>query len=177
MELTPHYRRFFRAMLRFALIMLVAGGITGLVYQEMTKSLTYMVLDPGLRIEGLQRLAVLHGHSFLIGAVMPIVWLAMLYFSLLLGAPPIGPRGLRWIFWTYVPSAATVVMLIFYKGTHFVIELRGGSRDFSAINAGVFGGNKLLRGLAYGGSHSVATVALGVFAVCVWRTLSKAPRT
>lgn len=173
MELTEHYRRFFRAMLRFAVLMLVVGGLMGLVYQEMSKSLTYLELEPGLRIEGLQRLAILHGHSFLIGTLMPIVWLAMLYFSLLLGAAPITPRGLKWIYWTYVPSAVSVIALILYKGTHFILELRDGNRDFVAINQGVFGGNKLLRGLAYGGSHTLATISLGIFAVYVWRALSR----
>ena len=174
MELPEHYRWFYRSMIRFALIMLVVGGVMGLVYQEMTKSLTYSELPPGLRIEGLQRLAILHGHSFLIGTVMPVVWLAMLYFCQMLGAPAITQKGLKWIYWTYVLSAASVILLALYKGTHFVLELRGGNRDFDAINQGVFGGSKLARGFAYGGSHTLATVSLVIFAVCLWRSLSRA---
>lgn len=173
MEWTPAYRRFFRAILRFALVMLVVGGVTGVAYQELTKSLSYEILEPGLRIEGLQRLAILHGHSFLIGTVMPMVWLLMLYLALKLGAPPVSARGLAWVYWTYVPSAVSVVALILYKGIHFVLEIRAGNRDFDAINQGIFGGSKLVRGLAYGGSHTLATVALLIFSVCMWRSLSR----
>ena len=173
-EIPEHYRPFYRLFLRFAMLMLVFGGIAGILFQEMTKSMSYDDVGPGVRLEAVYHLALLHGHGFLIGAVMPIVWIAALQMALALGAPPLSKKALAWIKWTYLPGAISVLALIAYKGVVYVDRVKAGERDFAAIHASLFDGNKLARGLAYGLSHTVATIGLGIFGWAVWRSLSKA---
>ena len=172
MSLPEHYRTFYRRFIRMALLMLVFGGLAGILFQEMTHSLKYADLPPGRRLEAVYHLALLHGHSFLIGAVMPLCWVATLHVGLALGARPVTPRALAWVTWTYIPGALSVVALIGYKGVHYVLQVRAGVTDFDVIHQGLFGGVRLLRGIVYGLSHTVATVGLAVFAWVVWRSLS-----
>jgi len=169
---TPeHYRPFYRLFLRFALIMLVYGGVAGILFQELTHSLKYADIGPGVRLEGVYHLALLHGHAFLIGAVMPICWVAALHVALAMDARPVSARALRWIAWTYLPGAVSVVGLITYKGMHYVLSIRAGERDFDVIHEGIFGGARVVRGIVYGASHTIATVGLVVFAWVYWRSL------
>jgi len=167
-----HYRSFSRTFLRFAIIMLVFGGLAGVLFQEMTKHMSYADYPPGLRLEGVYHLALLHGHSFLIGAVMPIAWVVALKIGLELGGKPVTQRALAWIKWSYLVGAVSVLGLITYKGIHFVLCLQDGTRDFAQIQESLFGGNHLMRGLAYGLSHTVATASLIVFGWILWRSLA-----
>ena len=175
-----HYRSFYLTFLRFAIIMLVFGGLAGVLFQEMTKSMIYgdeaPNVPPGVRLESVYHLALLHGHGFLIGAIMPICWITALQIALRLGCDPLSRKALRWIKWTYLPGAVSVLALIAYKGVVYVDRVKAGDRDFAAIHASLFGGNKLARGLAYGLSHTVATVGLIIFGWLLWRSLKKAGR-
>lgn len=173
MDTPAHYRRFYVFFIKFALWMLVVGGIAGILFQEMTKGLGYDKVEPGVRLEAVYHLALLHGHAFLIGALMPVAWIGILHMCRKLGADEITPRALRWVVWTYVPGAISVLALICYKGMHYVIQVRGGESDFAAIHAGIFGGNRLVRGLVYGLSHTIATVGLIVFGWVIWKSLKK----
>ena len=173
LELPPHYRALYRLFLRFAVVMLVFGGLAGVLFQELTSSVTYAQLAPGVRLEAFYHLALLHGHGFLIGTVMPLCWIVALNTALRLGAPPASAGALRWIIWTYLPGAISILGLITYKGLHYVQCIKGGETDFAAIHAGILGGNRLLRGIVYGLSHTVATVGLIIFAVVIWRGLNR----
>jgi hypothetical protein len=175
-EVPNHYRSFYAFFMRFALVMLVVGGFAGVLFQEMTGRITFADVPPGVHLETNYRLALVHGHSFLIGAVMPVAWIAILHFALVLGARPVGARGLKWVMWTYVPGTVSVLALLLYKGVHYVAAVKGGERDFDRIHRGIFGGLRLLRGLAYGLSHTVATLGLVIFAVVVWRSLRSLPK-
>lgn len=169
-----HYRAFYRTFLRFAIVMLVFGGLAGILFQEMTKKLKYGDIEPGVRLEAVYHLALLHGHGFLIGAVMPICWVGAMHLTLSLGGPPISRKALGWVKWTYLPGALSVLALICYKGMVYVNRVKAGDRDFAAIHESLFGGNHLARGLAYGLSHTVATVGLIIFGRVLWVSLAKA---
>lgn len=170
-ELPDHYRRFYIAFIRMSLIMLVVGGVAGILFQEMTHSLRFKDVPPGRRLESTYHLALAHGHSFLIGAVMPVCWVAILHVGLALGRRPVGARALKWIAATYIPGAVSVVSLILYKGMHYVLAVKAGEQDFDVIHHSLFGGVRWLRGLVYGTSHTVATVGLCIFAWLMWRNL------
>ena len=172
MAVPRHYRAFCVYFIRFSLIMLVIGGFVGVLYQEMTGKIRFADVPPGMHIETGYRLAVIHGHFFLIGAVMPIVWITILKVVHELGGRPVGERALDWIRGTYSVGAVSVTALLLYKGLHYVIEVKKGERDFDKIHAGIFGGVRWIRAVAYASSHTIATVALVLFAVVVWRALS-----
>jgi len=173
LDLPLHYRRFYLFFIRFALLMLVVGGLAGILFQEMTKHLGFDSVEPGVRLEAVYHLALLHGHAFLIGVLMPIAWVGMLHIGMKLGGTEISQRAMRWVVWTYVPGALSVLALITYKGMYYVMRVSAGDRDFDAIHGGLFGGSRLLRGLAYGLSHTIATVGLFIFGWVLWRSLKK----
>lgn len=167
-----HYRPFYRLFLRFAILMLIFGGLAGILFQEMTKGLDYgtegVAVPPGVRLETIYHLALLHGHGFLIGAIMPICWITAMQTALGLGGAPLSRKALAWVKWTYLPGALSVLALIAYKGVVYVNKVKAGERDFEAIHESLFGGNHLARGLAYGISHTVATIGLIIFGRVLW---------
>ena len=168
-----HYRPFFRLFLGFGLVMLVFGGLAGVLFQEMTGKVKYETLEPGIRFEAFYRLAIVHGHSFLVGFLMPVAWLSVLTIALRMGARPLSAKTLRWIAWTYIPGAISVVGLVLYKGMVYVTRVKEGETDFDAIHQSLFWGSRAIRGIVYGTSHTVATIGLVIFAVAVWRSLGR----
>ena len=85
---------------------IVVGGFAGVLFQELTKSLKYADIEPGHRIELVYRLAVIHGHSFLIGCLMPIAWLMILRILQRLGAPDLTPDDVALVPQSDLPTAA-----------------------------------------------------------------------
>lgn len=177
MELPAHYRGFYRFNTIFALVMLVMGGIAGLVYVELAKPLDFQKAPPGVHLETIYRLAILHGHCFLVGAVVPMVWVLILQVGRWLGCRPVGAAALRWSQWTYIPGAISILALLGYKGWHYVdrVLAYGPEADFSRIHAELFGGSRLYSGLAHGVGHTIATIGLIIFTVAVIRSLCAAP--
>lgn len=176
MPIPSHYRSFYVRFIKFSLIMLVFGGFAGVLFQEMTGKIKFAELAPGVHLEALYRLALVHGHSFLIGAVMPIVWIAILEVCRKLGCREVSEKSLAWVFWTYLTGCASVIGLLLYKGVHYVVCVKRGERDFDAIHASIFGGVRWLRAIAYASAHTIATIALVIFAVVIWRSLATRSR-
>ncbi|MEZ6195919.1 MAG: DUF2871 family protein [Planctomycetota bacterium] len=175
MPLPEHYRRFYRFNATFALLMLVVGGIAGLVYVEITRPLDFAKAPPGVHLEATYRLAILHGHCFLVGAIVPMIWVLILQTGRWLGAAPVGAGALRWSLWTYVPGALGVIGLLGYKGWHYTSRLLayGPDADFDRIHAELFGGSRAMSGAFHGISHTVATVGLIIFTVAVLRSFGR----
>ena len=140
-DIPSHYRSIFRLYLRFAVVMMFVALLTGILFQESAKKTPYSgFLPPGLHLETIWHLALLHGHVFLLGVLIPLGVTWMLYLGLALGYPPIGPKPLRAGAWHYLPAAAIVVALMVYKGYHFQLGVRHHNLDFQSLNASLFMG-------------------------------------
>ena len=172
MNLPDHYRAFTRTWLRFALVMLVAAPLLGLAFEESAKRAPVTAALPaGAHMEAILPLALVHGHAFLIGAVLPLALVFMLHLGLSMGFRPVGPRALAWATRLYLPGAAASVALMLYKGYHWVLGVRFGHTDFAAWNAAFFGGNAALRAAAYGLAHTAMSVGLILLAIAFWRSM------
>ena len=168
------YRRTFPIYLRFAIVMIFVGLLTGILFQESAKKTPVSdILPPGLHLETVLHLALLHGHSFLIGVLIPLAITWMLSLGIWLGYPPIGDKSLKVGTWLYLPSAVVVILLMIYKGYHFQLGVRSGILNFQELNASLFMGNHALRAAIYGLAHSAMAVGLGTIAVSFWRTIKK----
>ena len=172
MSLPDHYRRFFRTQLRFALLMMAVALLTGICFQESGKKVHIDAAVPvGAHLEYILGLALVHGHTFLIGVLVPLALTWMLQLGLNLGLPPLSPLSLRTATALYVPGALAVVALMLVKSYHFILGVRHGVTDFNLLNQSFLGGGHALRAGLYGASHAAMAAGLAVFAVGFWRSL------
>lgn len=175
MTIPEHYRRMFQIFLRYAVIMIFVGLLTGVLFQESAKKTPYSALLPaGVHMETVIHLALLHGHSFLVGVLIPLSVSWMFYLGLALGFQPVGEKVIKVGTWLYLPASIVVVLLMIYKGYHYQMAVRHGIYDFATIHASYFMGNHALRASVYGLSHTAMAVGLGTLAVGFWRSMKKA---
>lgn len=172
MNIPEHYRALYRTWLRFAIVMMVIALLAGLSFEESAKRAPVSAALPaGVHLEAILPLALVHGHAFLLGAVMPLSLLFMLHLGLTAGFKPLGAKTLRWATWLYLPGAAVSVALLLYKGYHWVLGVRFGHTDFAAWNAAFFGGNEALRAATYGLAHTAMSLGMVILAVAFWRSM------
>jgi hypothetical protein len=169
-----HYRKFYLVFMRFAIVMMIFGLLMGITFQESSKKAPISAaLPPGMHLEAIIDLALTHGHIFLIGALIPLALTWLLSLALSLGFEPVSERSLKIGARLYIPGAIGAVLLMIYKGYHYILGVRNGQFDFEKLHDTFFFGSHAARGAAYGLSHTLMAVGLGFIAVGVWRTLKK----
>ena len=168
-----HYRDCTRTLLRYAVVATIVALLSGVLFQESSKKLSYADAAPGLRLESLLSLALVHGHVFLVAVLIPIAMASALFLARKVGGAELSSRTLHWLTRGYLPFAALTVALMLYKGYHVLLAVRHGARDLDAVDASFFGGNALVRHSIYGTAHTAMAVSLGVFAIALWRSLAR----
>jgi len=174
--LPDSYRSTIRSLIRFAIVLLALGLLSGVAFQESSKKLDYAEVAPGARLEAVLSLALVHGHMLVTGVLMPLALAAALDLARRSGGGELSARTLRWFTWGYLPCTAATLALMLYKGYHTLLSVRLGARDFDAIDAAYFGGLVPLRHATYGLTHIGMAVSLGVVGVALWRSLKPAAR-
>ena len=170
-NLPGHYRRSLIALLRYAIVMGFVGLLAGLAFQESTRKLTYAMAGAGLHLEAILGLALVHGHVFVMGTILPLVLGGALLMARKAGGREVGPRAMAWLVRGYLPFAAASILLQLVKAYHVLLAVRGGASDLAVIDAAFLGGSHLLRMGLYGIIHTGMGVTLGVFLVALWRSL------
>jgi hypothetical protein len=173
-EIPAHYSAALRTLLRYAVVMTIVALLSGVLFQESSKKLDYTQIAPGARLEAVLSLALVHGHVFLTGVLIPIAMGGALLLARKAGGTELSPTPLRWLTRGYLPFVTVAVLLMLYKGYHTLLSVRFGARDFDAIDANYFGGLIWLRHGVYGLSHIAMSLSLGVFVVALWRSLRRA---
>lgn len=174
MTLPAHYQRFCRTHLRFALVMILVALLAGISFQESGKKLHVSeVLPVGAHLEYLLGLALVHGHIFLVGVLLPLAFTWMLHLGLALGLEPLTPRTLACTTAFYLPGSVLTVLLMLLKGYHLLLGARHGALDYNKLNDAFLGSSHLLRAGAYGLGHFVMAVGLGFLGVGLWRSLGR----
>ena len=172
-ETPPHYRETARTLLRYAVAMTIVALLAGVLFQESSKKLDYAEAAPGLRLEAILSLALVHGHVFTTGVLIPTAMAGALFLARKAGGAVLSPRPLRWLTRGYLPLVAVTMALMLYKGYHVLLAVRHGARDLDAVDASYFGGVTWLRHGVYGAAHIGMAVSLGVFVVALWRSLRR----
>ncbi len=168
-----HYRRTVRVYLRFAMVCLIVGLLSGVAFQESSKKFNAAAVGDLSYWDANLRLALVHGHIFFIGVLLPVAMLGMLHLARSYGGAEIGPKALRWTSRLYLPCAAVTVALMLYKGYHVLLSARFGVTELGAIDAAYFGGLTALRHTVYGLAHTGMAVGLGIFVWSLWRNLRR----
>jgi hypothetical protein len=176
-QLPQHYQQTFKTYLKYAVIMTVFSLLMGIVFQESSKKAPVSALLPaGAHLEAILSLALVHGHAFMIGVLVPMTVTWMLSLGFWMGFPAISKASLEWGTRLYLPSSAVALLLMIYKGYHYVLGVRSGQTDFVAMHNMLFGGSHALRAIAYGVTHTVMAIGLGIIVIQFWKTLSKQTR-
>ncbi len=168
----PHYTRAIRTLLRYALVLMVVGLLSGVAYQESSKKVSLAPGPGGLRYwEATLHLALVHGHIMVTAVLLPIALASVLHLARAHGGREVSPQALRWAVGTYLPCVTATVSLMLYKGYHVLLSVRAGKEDIVEIDAALFGGSTALRHGLYGLSHVGMAFGLCTFAWCLWRSL------
>ena len=165
------YTRLTRVLIRYAIAMGVFGLLIGIAFQESAHKLTYTMAPAGLHLEAVLPLALVHGHAFTLGVLLPLALAGALHLGLKTGGRPVGPRALAWLKWGFLPFAAASVALQLFKGYSVLLAVRHGQHDLAIVDAMFLGGSASLRYAVYAVVHSGMGVSLGVFLVALWRSL------
>lgn len=174
MILPVHYQSIFKYYLRYSVIMTIFALLMGIVYQESSKKAPISeALPAGAHLEAVVSLALVHGHAFMIGVLIPMAVTWMLSLGIWMGLPPLSRNSLRLGTLLYLPSSALAVGLMIYKGYHYVLGVRSGYFDLDLLEKSFFAGNHAIRAMSYGLTHTLMAVGLGIIVVQFWKTLSK----
>jgi hypothetical protein len=171
--LPTSYGRALRTLVRYAAAAGIVGLLAGLAFQESAKKLTWEMAGPGLHLESLLTLALVHGHVFTMATILPLVLGGALVLARLAGGAEVGGRALAWLVRGYLPFAAASLVLQLVKGYHILLSVRHGATDLAAVDAAFLGGSHVLRYALFGAAHTGMGVTLGVFLVALWRSLGR----
>lgn len=175
--LPDHYVETIRTLVRYAIVMIVIGLLSGILFQESSKKLTWDDVEPGLRLEVVLHLALVHGHVFVTAVLMPLALAGALVLARRIGGKDLAPRTCRWLTRGYLPLVGVTVALMLYKGYHFLLAVRNGERDLMAVDASFFGGQIWVRHIVYGFAHAGMGICLVVFVIGLWRSLKRRSST
>lgn len=175
MNIPEYYRAFYRLYLRFSIVMMIAALLMGILFQESSKKAPISEMLPaGAHLESVFGLSLVHGHTFLIGALIPLAVIWMLFLGLQLGFAPVSEKTLRWTSRLYLPSSVVAVLLMLYKGYHFLLGVRSGNLDLAALNSTLFLGSHALRASVYGLTHTAMAVGLSIVLIAFWKSMNRA---
>jgi len=164
-------RQTIRTLLRYAIIMAFFGLLIGVSFQESSKKLPFSEAPAGIHLESVIHLALVHGHVFMLGVLMPLAMAGALVLARKVGGSGVSLLGQRFLTRGYLSFATLSLVLQLYKGYHVLLMARAGERDFAVIDAAYMGGSHLLRYGVYAVVHTGMAVTLGVFLVMLWRSL------
>jgi hypothetical protein len=170
-----HYRSTVRTLLKFAIVATVVAFLAGVAFQESQKKLSYADAAPGLRLEAILSLALVHGHIFVTAVLIPIAMACVLFLARKIGGAELTRSSLAYLTRGYLPAVTVTLLLMLYKGYHVLLAVRHGTTDLAAVDASYFGGSLALRHGVYAVTHITMSVALIVFLVRVWISLRAVP--
>lgn len=177
-NLPEHYKKMFPVYLRFAVVMIIVALLLGISFQESAKKTPFSEqLPAGIHLETVINLALVHGHAFLIGVLLPLAVIWILYLGNVLGYRAVPEKTLRIGTWLYLPASVIAILLMLYKGYHYQLAVRNGIMNFESIHESLFNGSHALRAALYGLTHTAMAVGIGMIVGSFWKTLKPAKET
>ncbi len=171
--MTATENRTIRILIRFAIVMGILALLVGVSYQESAKKLPFSTMPGGEHLEAVIHLALVHGHFFTLGVLLPLTLAGAMALGRKTGGAEVPAWAQKTLIFGYLPFAAASLALQLYKGYHFLLMARAGERDFAVIDAAFMGGSHAARAASYGLVHSAMGITLGVFLVALWRSLKQ----
>jgi len=171
-SLPDYYRAISRRVLVFSVWMMFLGLIAGILYAESGKKLALSgTFSPDLVFQGNYYLTLIHGHTFQLGTFIPVTVLGIIWLCLLVFGKSLTPKSLAWGFGLYCPSAFISIALLIYKAYFTQLSVRAGQTDLALIDHALYGGNHLVRTLAYAIPHTAFGIGLLILGLGLLRAL------
>jgi hypothetical protein len=167
------YAKTLRILIRYAIALAIFGLLIGIAYQESAHKLTHAAAPDGLRLQATLPLALVHGHVFTVGVLLPLALAGALVLARKAGGAEVGPRLLAVLTWGFLPFAVASIALQLFKGYFILLSVRNGQLDMGAVDAAFLAGSSTLRYVAYAVVHSGLGISLGIFLVGLWRSLGR----
>jgi hypothetical protein len=171
--MTTTERATVRHLIRYAVVMGIVGLLIGISFQESAKKLPFSQIGGGQHLEAVIHLALVHGHVFTLGVLLPLAMAGALVLARKTGGAEVPAWAQRTLTRGYLPFAALSLALQLYKGYHFLLMARAGERNFAVMDDAFMGGIHALRYGIYAAVHSGMGITLGVFLVMLWRSLGR----
>jgi hypothetical protein len=149
-------QKIFQKQIIFSAVMAVLALVMGLVYREVSRVYFQNLTMEQQLVYG-HDMSLVHGHTFLLGVVIPFV---LAGFTLIV-LPNLTEKRLKNMnvrFTAYMVAASVALALMVYKGLAFIM---GAGLPLETIDAGLFWGNRVLRGILFGASHVTIFWAVG----------------
>ena len=192
-ELPDHYRAAIRRLLRLAAVGIMVGLLLGITWTEFNKSTRYgatvQKVDPpqgrvkielpaGLRWANGLHFKLGHGHSILILGLLPIGFAACLLLLHRVGGGVVPPTTVKLAPIIYYVGGIGAVALMVYKGGAVFLGLRdsilaGAPTDLATLEAGLFGGSRVLKGLLYSTTHTAMAGGAFWFMIGVFKAAGR----
>lgn len=173
-HLPDNYAKTLRTLIRFAVAMALFGLLIGIAFQESIKKFPPDAAPAGVHLTASLPLALVHGHVFNLGVLLPLALAGALVLARSAGGRPVGPRVLAWLRRAFLPFATATLLLQLFKGYYMLLSVRDGRHDIAAVDAAFLGGSHVLRYGIYAVVHTGMGISLGVFLVALWRSLGAA---
>jgi hypothetical protein len=160
----PLVQKLFSAQIRYAAIMSILALVMGLVYREVSRPF-FKALSPDQQLLYGHNMSLVHGHTFLLGAVIPIT-LALLTLLTFHNLDEKRLKNMNIRFNAYIVASLVALALMVYKGLAFIFAA---GLPLATIDTGLFFGSPVLRGILFGASHLAIFWAIGEYMAGILR--------
>ena len=196
-DVPPHYRWAIVSLIKLGLVGIALGMVLGIWWTDYRKHIRFadeakvevvkgtekLDIPAGKNFETGLKLKLSHGHTTLILGVLPLCFAASLHLSRIYGGREIGAGALKAFFWLYTAGGVGTLAIVVYRGYASFSAIRGRIAAGEPLTSGLmqevqdelFGGSRLVKGLAYGLTHTVLAVGAGILIFHLWRALRPPP--
>ncbi len=159
-------KKLYKLIITYIMIMLIVALVIGVVYREVSKAyLSDKEFEQQIMYSYF--LSLCHGHTFMVGVLIPTAILVVVYVIESKNLGIINYSSLRKAFMLYIVSGIGIVLLLLYKG--ITITTSGASLT-QAYNS-LYGGNLALRESVYGLIHLLLGISIVWIVVIILRSL------
>ena len=157
----------------YAAVMAVVALAIGVLYREVSKA--YLANVPlSNAITASYYLSVAHGHTFMVGVLIPAALTALTYVAVKLGGE-LSPSSAKKAFAVYVAGSLMALALLIYKGLGIVVSYgTNPAAGLDAANNALFLGSHALRESLYGTAHLLLGIGLAWYVTLLVKAFRRA---
>ncbi len=164
------YKSTLRVLVLTACVGVFIGIFAGLLTTEIRLTIPYSKIPPGMHLEAVLHLEILHGHIITVLAILPITMAGMLTFARMAGGSEIASKFLPRFAMLYLIGAWLSMAIMATRAFQVAYLAKNGATDFDAIDEKVLF-SAPLRTFVYICAHIPLTGGLVSFVVLVAASL------